>query len=384
MANVLTEGTLIHREPEGDDFDYSAEPWWSESHWLVEEDKLVGVRILSKCTQDKVPVTQNVRFKMRGSVFELIGVEKLKATPAAPKEVQIPVPVAAPLILPTYSYLSSEPKSLPMNWYDSEGAPKIEGNSLLMVRVCKGTSSTSNFEDRDKNLCQSLKSPVYAITNPSDTRIAITEFWVEFLQSSEEEAQWVRSPTRVGVETQNYYGQSYTEFVDVQTFEIASHSSVELVLEGTWTKNNAGRPAYNGRPHNQRVHELFPDPILARGTFKDDQGNSKTIYFGFANTPLEDIGTSYEELVTQSSASEGYGEEYQTEMCLCVENPLTLNKCIVLVTTKKENPHHWFVRVHDDRRNLGGSYNQASPTYLRKMAFKACQSGAEKPIEVRD
>ncbi len=380
VENAAKDGTLIHREPEGDDFDYTTEPWWSESHWLVEAGKITGIRILAKCTQDAVPHIQLIRFKMRGSTFELIGVEKPKALQLN-SNLNFHLPEPAASVLPSTNY-STETKALPSSLNDGEGNPKVEGDSVLAIRVCKGNASATNYDDRDNNLCQTLKTPVYAITNPTDTRIAITEFWVDFLLSAEgEEPHWERSPTRVGVETRNYYGHAQTEFVDVHTFEVASHASVELVLEGTWKKANVGRPAYNGRPHNQRIHSAFPDPIQARANFKDDQGNVKTIYFGYANSPLDDIWTSYEDAVKHSSASDGFGDDYQVEMWLCVENPIDLNKCIILVATKKESPHHWFIRVQDDRRNLGGSYNQAGPNYFKKMAFKA-SLGTEKSAEV--
>jgi hypothetical protein len=381
VENVAKEGTLIHREPEGEDFDYSTEPWWSESHWLVEAGKITGIRILAKCTQDTVPHSQLIRFKMRGSTFELIAVEKPK-TLQLMSNMNFTMPEPAAPILPSLDYLSTEAKALPSNITDAEGNPKVEGDSVLAIRVCKGTASATNYDDRENHLCQTLRTPLYAITNPTDTRIAITEFWVDFLQSAEgEEEHWERAPTRVGVESANYYGQTQTQFVDVHTFEIASHASVELVLEGTWKKANVGRPAYNGRPHNQRIHAAFPDPIQARANFKDDQGNVKTVHFAYANTPLDDVWSTYEDAVKHSSASEGFGDDYKVEMWLCVENPIDLNKCIILVTTKKDNPHHWFIRVQDDRRNLGGSYNQAGPNYFKKMAFKA-SIGSDKPAEV--
>ncbi len=53
IAGASTKGTLIHREPEGD-FDAETEPWYSESHWLIEGGKITGIKLVCKCTQDKV------------------------------------------------------------------------------------------------------------------------------------------------------------------------------------------------------------------------------------------------------------------------------------------------------------------------------------------
>lgn len=222
-----------------------------------------------------------------------------------------------------------------------------------------------------------------ALTNATDTRLAITEFWVEFLQQEE----WVRAPTRLGVENSSSWGGPSTHFLDWQTIEVEAHSSVEMLLEGTWTKSEADAPwpAYNGRPHNQRIHACFPDPLRARAVFKDESGATKSFLFSHTNEPLEDVWSTYEEAVERSrekGLQDSFGADFQCEMWLCVENPLDLNKCIICVATKKTDPHDWFVRVQYDRRDIGSSYNQVGPTYFRKMAFKAALNEKDRPAEV--
>jgi hypothetical protein len=370
VNKIATEGTLIHREPEGD-YDPN-EPWWSESHWLVENGKITGVRIAAKCTQDTVPQEQLIRFKMRGSTFELVSAETVKNPAAALVTSTKPLPEPAPAVVPPTPYLSAT-ASTPVE-------PIVDGESKLEIRVSKGTSSTYNYDNgRDDTLCQSLKSATITITNPTDKRIAIPEYWMEFLQ--EDGSTWMKSETRVGVNSTDYYGRSVTNFVDLQSFEVEAHASIDIVLEGTWAKPK-GYPAYNGRPHNQRIHAAFPDPLIGRIVVKDDTNALKTLQFQHTNEPLDSLWTTYEEAVAQTTDSkDGFGASHRKEMWLCVENPLDLNKCIICVTTAEENPHAWFARVQTDRRDIGGSYNSAGPLHFRKLAFKSTLQ-QEVPTEV--
>lgn len=325
-----------------------------------------------KCTQDIVPRTEILRFKMRGSVFELIG----KESPVLPNG-GLPMsakalPEAAVAIIPPTSYLEVPAAA------EEIAVPEPEGDSVLQVKVAKGKAEASNFDDnRNDMLCQTLKSPLLMITNPTDTRIAITEYWVEFKEGEE----WKKSPSRVGVNSMDYYGRSYTQFVDTQSFEIESHASLELIFEGTMSIPKDGHVAYNGRPHNQRIHNAFPSPLHARVHVKDDSDKVKTMYFSYQNEALDHLWLTYDDAVKACGNQEGFGETYNCEMWICVENPLDLNKCIIMVATLKENPHDWYVRVQSDRRDIGGSYNAGGPAHFKKIGFKASLD-AEKPAEV--
>ena len=74
---------------------------------------------------------------------------------------------------------------------------------------------------------------------------------------------------------------------------------------------------------------------------------------------------------------DGVGLDYQAEMFMCVENAVSFNRSIILVTTRKENPHSWFVRIQDDRRDFGRTYDEFSSDYFRKLAFKASLEAKE-------
>ncbi len=368
VANAATKGTLIHREPEGD-YDPN-EPWWSESHWLIEDGKITGVRLSAKCTQDSFPQVQLVRFKLRGSTFELGTIEDQTSKLGALSTSSKPLPEPAPAIIPGFANSDSASTTLT--------EPFTEGDGKLEIRVSKGSPSAYNFEGRDDTLGQSIKTPTLTVTNPTETRIAITEYWMEFLQT---DGSWYKASTRVGVNSTDYYGRSQTRFVDCQSFEVDSHASLDLLLEGNWLIPKQGRIAYGSRPHCNRIHAAFPDPLTARIALKDDAGLFNYLQFQHKNEPLDELWLTYEEAIAAGNTGDGFGPEFKPELWLCLENPLNLNKCVICVTTAIDNPHHWFVRIHSDRRNLGSLNAQVDASHFRKLGFKASLN-AEKPAEV--
>ena len=172
--------------------------------------------------------------------------------------------------------------------------------------------------------------------------------------------------------------------MDVQTFSIPEHESLEMFLQGTWNlPADLHPPAYGGRPHCMRIHSSFPDPLKARATIEDDTGNTKTIYFQASNPPLPHSWSSYEDAVAACPASDGFGPDYQPEIWLCVENPFTLNKCLIAVTTRKEDPHDWYVRVESGLRDISSNHSKVALPYLQRLGFKASlQPAASRPLEV--
>jgi len=67
VESCSTVNTLIHREPwlELEEERLSA-PWLQETHWLVENRKVVGITASVKCSQDMYPTVVNVYFKVEG------------------------------------------------------------------------------------------------------------------------------------------------------------------------------------------------------------------------------------------------------------------------------------------------------------------------------
>lgn len=67
-------------------------------------------------------------------------------------------------------------------------------------------------------------------------------------------------------------------------------------------------------------------------------------------------------------------------MWLCLENPLTLNKCMILVSMKLGGGDRWFVKMSNDSRGVGGSVAYLYPSNLQRLAYTAMKEGN---LEVR-
>jgi hypothetical protein len=89
------------------------------------------------------------------------------------------------------------------------------------------------------------------------------------------------------------------------------------------------------------------------------------------------------EIPDDYSISDGFGTAFSCDLWLCIDNPLDLNKCIISITTSKDltKCHQWYIRIQNDRRDVGSSYNQITPEYLQKLAFKASLE-KDPPAEV--
>lgn len=252
LAGLHTQGTLIHREPEGD-YDPD-EPWWQETHWLIENGKITGIKMSVKCSQDSQANHHLVRFKQRGKTFELIGVEKIDNTPPF-VNAEVDLPPTAPWILAPTPYLDPERNKAPPQRTDKW---PVEGDSLFVFSTEKGaTCRAFNYDDYSRDrLCQSLTTPVVTLFNSAEDQY-IQEVWVDFWDSE----QWIKGDGLIS--------EGHSEkFERVGSFSISGKSTVKYQFEGIWSIPREGRASYNGSPHNKRIHEAFPNPLRARWSFK--------------------------------------------------------------------------------------------------------------------
>ena len=65
---------------------------------------------------------------------------------------------------------------------------------------------------------------------------------------------------------------------------------------------------------------------------------------------------------------------------MCVENPLSLDKCIILISTDRNNPERWYIKTSNSGRTIGKSYSSITPQALRRHAMQAVRN---KLAEVR-
>ncbi len=341
---------------------------------------------------------------MRGSVFEHVGNEKQQqpiggGAPAHHFQ-SIALPVSAPSILPDTSYLrggSSSPAADGGGILVVRGdedvvadAAVVEGGgggggSLLTLRASNqnNKASTHNWSKGD-HLCQTIESPVIVVGNPTDATILVSEFWVEVLRGGD---QWVKVESRVGRSCTGHYGREVDFSNSMFSFSVKEHSAVELVWEGTFTIP-LGRNQPYPNPYHRRIHgeikSLCSDPLKARLNLKDDSGKVKVLSYEVTNDPLTDLWSTYEEAVASTTESVyEFGQDFNCDMWLCVENPLTLCKSILCISSAKKNPNHWAVRMSSDRRNIGGNYRCFCKSDLERHAFQATRAGAVVDLDGR-
>lgn len=367
LLTYLLLGTLIHREPEGE-IDPN-EPWFEESHWLIEGGKITGIKLNVKCTQDDCGEEKWVRFKLRGSRFEVNGDVETIRRPAKAALGSASTNVPEPSYVGDVHVVSAEQKTVKTDYVP-------EGNSALQIRVAENAKGEVCNWNWSTDLKQSYQTPHLIITNPTDAQISITEFFLEFQDAN---GQFVRSESnKVGVPTRGYYGGTEVYWVEQQSFEIPKHASADVVYNGTLhlkaPEGASNKPidlvAYNGRPYSEWIHHQFPNPLVARLTVKDDSGNTLSLGFEYANPVLDQIWDTYEGALAAGNSSSGFNADHQCDLFLCVENKYTNNKNYVIVTSAKNKPTEWFVRTCNDSRGISGSYDCFGKDYIRKISFK--------------
>lgn len=64
-------------------------------------------------------------------------------------------------------------------------------------------------------------------------------------------------------------------------------------------------------------------------------------------------------------------------MFMCVENPLSLDKCIIIISTAKSDPDCWIVKTSNSGRTIGKSYSSIGPKGLRRHAVQSSREGKD-------
>ena len=274
VQNVDRSGTLIHREPELDrdatEEEWKDQPWFSETHWLVENGKLSGLKLLVKCSQDVVPRSQLIRFKSRGRIFDLVEVKEDVLPPTRSLSV-LEIPSPPPSLTAPSLVNSEETEKSSDEFYGKVGAVIQEGGfDDVVVKSDWGDLAAEHYEERDK-LIQSLKSTFLSISNSSNAAIQVNVSLSHQNDNGEwlaaegilfhqwdwaEEGAWPRDT------------DLYANFSPLSNpIKIPAQSSLRLRIEGHWVKEiSTGVFAIQGE-YSRRVHSSFPSPLVARLLF---------------------------------------------------------------------------------------------------------------------
>ncbi len=322
-----------------------------------------------KCTQDECGEEKWIRFKLRGSRYELNGEVETIRRPVKAVLGSAATNIPEPTYVGDVHVVSGEKKTARTDFVP-------EGNSVLQVRIAEGATGEVSNWNWSTDLKQSYQTPHLIITNPTDKQVSITEFYMEF---QDKNGDFVRGESnKVGVPSRGYYGRVEVYWVEQQSFEIPEHTSADVVYNSCLhlkAPEGASNPpmdlvAYNGRPYSEWIHHQFPNPLVARLTIKDDSGNTLSLCFEHANPQLDQIWDTYEGALAAGNSSSGFDADHQCDLFLCVENKYTNNKNYVIVTSAKDKPTEWFVRTCNDSRSIGGSYDSFGKDYIRKKSFK--------------
>jgi hypothetical protein len=69
---------------------------------------------------------------------------------------------------------------------------------------------------------------------------------------------------------------------------------------------------------------------------------------------------------------------HRADMFMCYENPITLNKLIISVTSAEANPDKYVVRISNDTRKVPGSSSYCSLDHLRRIGYSAKKEGKKE------
>lgn len=66
---------------------------------------------------------------------------------------------------------------------------------------------------------------------------------------------------------------------------------------------------------------------------------------------------------------------HRADMFMCYENPITLNKLIISVTSEEAKPDKYVVRISNNTRKVPGGSSYCYPDNLRRMGYLAKKEG---------
>eukprot|EP01060_Flectonema_neradi_P040110 TRINITY_DN9035_c2_g1_i1.p1 TRINITY_DN9035_c2_g1~~TRINITY_DN9035_c2_g1_i1.p1 ORF type:complete len:999 (+),score=200.21 TRINITY_DN9035_c2_g1_i1:59-3055(+) len=388
---------LIHREPQGE-VDLDDEPWYAQAYWVLTGDKVTGIKLSVKVSQDSVPEERIIKLKLRGPQFEKGDIEKF------------PVPLEGPPDTSKYtlpksefegdreiaSILSTKTKP-PCKKGDSFTGT---GNSLLQIKAVGEPTASNSGQSSPPVTYQSITSPKFLITNPSESRISVTEFFAEYKNGK---GEWCRFVTRegardtvAGTPNRTYNGRIEVRIVDdMSSFEVESHETAEVHF--TAREMLEGVVCYSGGQMSRRLHHQFMSKIgclksgivQCRVTLIDDANNTKQIEFEHSNEPLTDGYPTYEDAVADlekdgsSSGYDGIGSDCDCQIWLSIDNPLTLDRYYVICSREKEGAEHFYTRISTSYRSIPSSVSYTYASCLKRIGYKAKKENKSE-VELND
>ena len=392
-AAVKSGATLIKRTPTAGDTVNGRTDVYNESHWLIEDGSIIGVRCLAKSSQFAVPARTDVRFRCTPSGgFELRDlledeggaaphlIAELAADHARSNgeewrrtllagggsltrtRVDAPLPPALFEAPPTAKFEPRVQGEMPLQL-------SMPGDEPLLFYA-----KTEPLPTREGAIGfrQYVYSGQIKINNPTDGRISVIGTHSEFLKP---DGTWVPFDNGGKVATAlggpfGWGGGDKVEFV------LDAHKQREIIVHSIHKVEGACSYTDSGGL-NRRLHHSFGTSITVRLTFTDDQGRTKTLEYRVDQQPLPNAKcepmprTFADALSTHEVKGDGL-EGFECPIWLALDDPASLARSLVCVTYGEGK---YYIRCMDVLSNELANYNSYDAYALKRVAFDAVGEG---------
>jgi hypothetical protein len=141
---------------------------------------------------------------------------------------------------------------------------------------------------------------------------------------------------------------------------------------------------------------FFGQPLRCRLVIKDDSGKTRSIDWEICNgkrlqrywflvadccVPSETTEHVWCDFASAKRAMGADFDEFSThraDLFMCYENPITLNKLIISVTSNEVNPDKYVVRMSNDTRRVPSSSSFCYAEQLRRIGYRAKRAGKKE------
>jgi len=400
QAPEAQQPVMIHEEPLLDDQDWYARAWWVPS----EKDGCLGLRLEVKASQKDSPTVHFILFALQGDLFRKVGKPKdltvqedtsqslLDSYLLAKKSNPLPLPSSQGLESPLY--FPAEKKALQLD-YAAQG-DKEAWPMEIEIDPKGGTAYQNQSSKYPANLHQQLVSGKIILRNPTDQDMNIRSITTqvkeegksEFVDCIMTEGDYVRQSTYIGMYKGSYmiWGIPHpdAEWIEEGTeLKIPAGESIQIVVKAIWVLEN--RQRYNGRPLDMRLHASVADLVTVKATFHQaDTDTTQSICWDFTNEVMEDRSfTNYQELLNMKSESnpniplwkerrlQEIGDDYMCHLWMHVDDPETLKRYYIVVSSKKEAPRQWVIRASSTSDKFPGNHHNVYLSDLERLVFEA-------------
>eukprot|EP00755_Sulcionema_specki_P031004 Sspe_Gene.187::Locus_67_Transcript_1_1_Confidence_1.000_Length_1875::g.187::m.187 len=174
-----------------------------------------------------------------------------------------------------------------------------------------------------------------------------------------------------------YRGQTRMEWGSkVSTFEVKGHEKQRCVSRGSSSSARSPRTATPWPTACTTLLVLQSRQCVGQCS-KTDSGKTKNLTFDVASPPVQHTYKTYDDAVEALGLNEeGLGEGLCVPLCGWPSRTLTsLARSYIVVSSARNDPDKWFVRVNTDDRPLPRFCELPVPVKLERAAYDACKEG---------